>query len=77
MPELPEQTALRARVDRELARFVGAETDALVAVNKSLAPLRGVLRAATGYGKRLRSAFCYWGRRDSRTATRWYAPRHA
>ncbi|MGW2276938.1 polyprenyl synthetase family protein [Streptomyces sp. NPDC001770] len=66
MPEPSELAALRARVDRELRRFVDAETDALLAVDEDLAPLAAVLSDATAHGKRLRSAFCYWGWRAAR-----------
>ncbi|MFG2141018.1 polyprenyl synthetase family protein [Streptomyces sp. NPDC048650] len=61
MPEPSEQTALKARVDRELAQFVGAEVEALLAVDEDLAPLAAALTSVTEHGKRLRSAFCYWG----------------
>ncbi|WP_405460408.1 polyprenyl synthetase family protein [Streptomyces sp. NBC_00101] len=60
-PEPPEHAALRARVDHELRRFVDAETEALLTVDEELAPLAAVLTDATAHGKRLRSAFCYWG----------------
>jgi geranylgeranyl diphosphate synthase type I len=59
--EADEYAALRARVDRELGRFVATEVEALLAVDKDLAPLGEVLKRATTHGKRLRSAFCYWG----------------
>ncbi|MEU0527425.1 polyprenyl synthetase family protein [Streptomyces niveus] len=52
---------LKSRVDRELERFVGAEAEALLALDDGLAPLVDVLTAVTARGKRLRSAFCYWG----------------
>ncbi|MEU1123376.1 polyprenyl synthetase family protein [Streptomyces sp. NPDC005899] len=55
------QGSLRARVDRELERFVEAEIEALVAVDAALAPLGDALSSVTAHGKRLRSSFCYWG----------------
>ncbi|MFI0154034.1 polyprenyl synthetase family protein [Streptomyces lydicus] len=61
MPEPLEQAALKTRVERELERFIGAEVEALLSVDEDLAPLADVLRAVTARGKRLRSAFCYWG----------------
>ncbi|MFD3523426.1 polyprenyl synthetase family protein [Streptomyces sp. NPDC058653] len=48
-------------MDRELARFVAPEAEALLALDAELAPLVDVLTAVTARGKRLRSAFCYWG----------------
>lgn len=65
-PEPTELAALRVRVDHELRRFVDAETEALLAVDEDLAPLAAVLADATAHGKRLRSAFCYWGWRAAR-----------
>ncbi|MCX5396411.1 polyprenyl synthetase family protein [Streptomyces sp. NBC_00102] len=64
--EPTELAALRARVDHELRRFTDAETEALLAVDEDLAPLAAVLADATAHGKRLRSAFCYWGWRSAR-----------
>ncbi|MER7163559.1 polyprenyl synthetase family protein, partial [Streptomyces lydicus] len=61
MPEPLEQATLRARVEQELERFVAVEVEALLSVDEDLAPLADVLRAVTARGKRLRSAFCYWG----------------
>lgn len=61
MSEPREQAALKWRVDRELARFVAAESEALLALDDGLAPLVDVLTSVTARGKRLRSAFCYWG----------------
>ncbi|WP_405800893.1 polyprenyl synthetase family protein [Streptomyces sp. NBC_01506] len=60
-----EPTSLKSRVDRELERFVAAEADALLALDDELAPLVDVLTTVTARGKRLRSAFCYWGWRAS------------
>ncbi|MFI6696879.1 polyprenyl synthetase family protein [Streptomyces sp. NPDC050433] len=62
MPEAArEQASLKSRVDRELERFVRAESEALLALDDELAPLVDVLTTVTARGKRLRSAFCYWG----------------
>ncbi|MFC8828620.1 polyprenyl synthetase family protein [Streptomyces sp. NPDC057137] len=61
MTEPREQAALKSRVDRELERFVRTEAEALLALDDELAPLVDVLTAVTARGKRLRSAFCYWG----------------
>ncbi|WP_329390454.1 polyprenyl synthetase family protein [Streptomyces sp. NBC_01716] len=65
MPEPSGQPALKSRVDRELTRFVARETESLLALDPQLAPLADVLTAATARGKRLRSAFCYWGWRSA------------
>ncbi|MFI6085458.1 polyprenyl synthetase family protein [Streptomyces sp. NPDC051217] len=61
MSEPSEQTALKSRVDRELEEFVATEAEALLALDAELAPLVDVLTSVTARGKRLRSAFCYWG----------------
>ncbi|MFE5844448.1 polyprenyl synthetase family protein [Streptomyces niveus] len=61
MSEPRDQAALKSRVDRELDRFVRTETEALLALDDALAPLTDVLTSVTARGKRLRSAFCYWG----------------
>ncbi|WP_330176883.1 polyprenyl synthetase family protein [Streptomyces sp. NBC_01498] len=55
------QAEFKSRVDGALDRFVRTETDALLALDAGLAPLAHVLTTATSRGKRLRSAFCYWG----------------
>ncbi|MCF3964967.1 polyprenyl synthetase family protein, partial [Streptomyces fuscigenes] len=66
MPEAGDDLAvLRSRVDRELDEFVGSEVEALLAVDEELAPLGAALRSVTSHGKRLRSAFCYWGWRGA------------
>ncbi|GHJ40342.1 polyprenyl synthetase family protein [Streptomyces sp. TS71-3] len=51
----------RARIDAVLRDFLGGEADRLAAVDDDLAPVAERLRGAAGHGKRLRSAFCYWG----------------
>ncbi|MEU9605385.1 polyprenyl synthetase family protein [Streptomyces sp. NPDC048057] len=62
----PEQTAvplsaLKARVDHELAVFARDETALLEAIDPELKPLGDQLRSIVSRGKRLRAAFCYWG----------------
>jgi geranylgeranyl diphosphate synthase type I len=53
--------AFTCRIDAVLDRFVSDEIGQLLAVDTELAPVAEALRVATGYGKRLRAAFCYWG----------------
>ncbi|MER5310825.1 polyprenyl synthetase family protein [Streptomyces sp. NPDC002773] len=66
MAERWEQAAFKARVDEVLHRFVAGEADLLAAVDPALAPVAEQLEAAVAVGKRLRSAFCYWGWRAAR-----------
>ncbi|MFE9118361.1 polyprenyl synthetase family protein [Streptomyces sp. NPDC007172] len=61
MSERWDPAAFKARVDEVLRQFVGAEADLLSAVDPLLAPVARQLEAAVADGKRLRSAFCYWG----------------
>ncbi|MEU2951999.1 polyprenyl synthetase family protein [Streptomyces xanthochromogenes] len=56
-----EPAAFKARVDEVLRLFVAAEADELSAIDPLLGPVAGQLEAAVADGKRLRSAFCYWG----------------
>ncbi|GHB33404.1 polyprenyl synthetase [Streptomyces xanthochromogenes] len=56
-----EPAAFKARVDEVLRHFVAAEADELSAIDPLLGPVAGQLEAAVADGKRLRSAFCYWG----------------
>lgn len=56
-----EPAAFKARVDQVLGRFVAEEADRLASIDEDLAPLAEQVEAAVGHGKRLRSAFCYWG----------------
>ncbi|WP_167160688.1 polyprenyl synthetase family protein [Streptomyces sp. MBT27] len=56
-----EPAAFKARVDEVLRHFVAAEADELSDIDPLLGPVAGQLEAAVADGKRLRSAFCYWG----------------
>nr|WP_203675131.1 MULTISPECIES: polyprenyl synthetase family protein [unclassified Streptomyces] len=56
---------LKKRVDHVLSTFVTAQAQALDDIDACLAPLSRQLHAATGQGKRLRAAFCYWGWRGT------------
>ncbi|MFF1380610.1 polyprenyl synthetase family protein [Streptomyces sp. NPDC058308] len=56
-----EPDALKTRVDDTLHRFVAEEADRLAEIDPLLGPVAGQLEAAVADGKRLRSAFCYWG----------------
>ncbi|WP_411102875.1 polyprenyl synthetase family protein [Streptomyces sp. cmx-4-9] len=60
-----QHTPLKDRVDRVLAGFVAAEAQALADIDTALGPVGDQLHAATGHGKRLRAAFCYWGWRGA------------
>ncbi|MFF1510153.1 polyprenyl synthetase family protein [Streptomyces sp. NPDC058326] len=66
MTERWEPAAFKARVDEVLHRFVAGEADLLAAVDPALGPVAEQLEAAVAVGKRLRSAFCYWGWRAAR-----------
>ncbi|MEU8962778.1 polyprenyl synthetase family protein [Streptomyces sp. NPDC048491] len=61
MSERWDPAAFKARVDEVLRQFVAAEAEQLSAVDPLLAPVAVQLEAAVADGKRLRSAFCYWG----------------
>ncbi|GAB2620293.1 polyprenyl synthetase family protein [Streptomyces capparidis] len=61
MPDRDEAAALKARVDRELARFLAQEAQHLRQIDPDLEPVADQLCAAAAHGKRLRAAFCYWG----------------
>ncbi|MFD4986609.1 polyprenyl synthetase family protein [Streptomyces sp. NPDC058374] len=61
MTEPHVDEALKARVDRELGRFVADEADRFADLDAELEPVAAQLRAAVAHGKRLRAAFCYWG----------------
>ncbi|MFE9611606.1 polyprenyl synthetase family protein [Streptomyces sp. NPDC006012] len=56
-----EPAAFKARVDEVLTRFVAQETDQLLAIDADLGPVAEQVETAVADGKRLRSAFCYWG----------------
>ncbi|MEU7143376.1 polyprenyl synthetase family protein [Nocardia sp. NPDC046473] len=53
--------AFKARVDDILEEFVGQERDQLLDIDPRLRPVADQLVMASGHGKRLRAAFCYWG----------------
>jgi geranylgeranyl diphosphate synthase type I len=63
--ERDEHALLKKRIDRLLSEFVTAEAQALADIDACLAPVAEQLHAATGHGKRLRAAFCYWGWRGA------------
>ncbi|MEU3459535.1 polyprenyl synthetase family protein [Streptomyces sp. NPDC006733] len=65
MHEGEEHVLLKKRVDQVLTTFVAAEAQALADIDGCLAPIADQLHAATGQGKRLRAAFCYWGWRGA------------
>lgn len=65
MSERDEHALLKKRIDRLLSEFVTAEAQALADIDACLAPVAEQLHAATGHGKRLRAAFCYWGWRGA------------
>ncbi|MGW7029826.1 polyprenyl synthetase family protein [Streptomyces xanthophaeus] len=65
MSEREEHDLLKRRVDEVLSAFVTAEAQALADIDDSLVPVSEQLHAATGHGKRLRAAFCYWGWRGT------------
>ncbi|MFF4188964.1 polyprenyl synthetase family protein [Streptomyces sp. NPDC001691] len=56
---------LKERIDSVLEEFVTAEAHALADIDAALQPVSEQLHAATGHGKRLRAAFCYWGWRGT------------
>ncbi|MFJ2771420.1 polyprenyl synthetase family protein [Streptomyces sp. NPDC087300] len=55
------ESTLKSRVDEALRRFVAEEADRFAEIDPLLGPVAGQLEAAVADGKRLRSAFCYWG----------------
>ncbi|MFE4630815.1 polyprenyl synthetase family protein, partial [Streptomyces mirabilis] len=65
MSEREEHAFLKKRIDQVLSEFVAAEAQALADIDACLAPVAEQLYAATGHGKRLRAAFCYWGWRGA------------
>jgi len=60
-----ETDDLRDRVQDVLDRFLDRQEAALGAVSADLAPLMATMRDLLRGGKRLRSAFCYWGWRGA------------
>lgn len=63
MPEQWRPGPFKERVDDVLSDFVAREADQLVAIDPALGPVAEQLAAVVADGKRLRAAFCYWGRR--------------
>lgn len=61
MPDRWEAAAFKTRVDDVLHQFVAAEAVQLAAIDPLLDPVARELESAVADGKRLRSAFCYWG----------------
>ncbi|GAA2333433.1 polyprenyl synthetase family protein [Streptomyces kunmingensis] len=61
MPERWDQAGFRERVDALLAGFLAEEAGHLLAIDDALKPVAEQLQAASAHGKRLRTAFCYWG----------------
>ncbi|MFC9432226.1 polyprenyl synthetase family protein [Nocardia sp. NPDC057030] len=59
--ERHDACAFKARVDGILEEFVGRERDQLLDIDPRLRPVADQLVLASGQGKRLRAAFCYWG----------------
>jgi len=60
-----DRADLRARVQKALDAFIGAQLPQLEAVSDELAPLAQALVDLVAGGKRLRPAFCYWGYRGA------------
>lgn len=60
-PDGYDAAAFKARVDGALEQFVGSECDRLLDIDPRLRPVANQIRVASGHGKRLRAAFCYWG----------------
>ncbi|WP_229074368.1 polyprenyl synthetase family protein [Actinoplanes sp. DH11] len=56
----PAVADLRARVHKEIERFLAAQAGVLDAVSDDCAPLVGYVGDLMSGGKRLRAAFCYW-----------------
>ncbi|GAA5094192.1 polyprenyl synthetase family protein [Nocardia iowensis] len=61
MPDRHDARAFKARVDDVLEEFIGRERDQLLDIDPRLGPVADQLVVASGHGKRLRAAFCYWG----------------
>lgn len=60
-PDGYDAGAFKARVDEALEQFVGSECDLLLDIDPRLWPVANQIKVASGHGKRLRAAFCYWG----------------
>jgi geranylgeranyl diphosphate synthase type I len=59
--QVHDQAAFKQRVESILDEFLDEEIDRLTEMSESLAPIAVQVRDAVASGKRLRSAFCYWG----------------
>ena len=62
---LLDADALRDRVQKVLDEFLARQSEALDVVSPDLAPLMEAVTELLRGGKRLRSAFCYWGWRGA------------
>jgi geranylgeranyl diphosphate synthase type I len=61
MSERFDPGGLKVRIDATLRQFIAQESDQLLLIDPHLQPVADQLTVATTHGKRLRSAFCYWG----------------
>ena len=61
----PDAETLRARVQKVLDEFLARQDESLAAVSPDLASLMAAVTDLLRGGKRLRSAFCYWGWRGA------------
>ena len=61
----PDAEHLRERVQDVLDEFLARQDKALAAVSPDLGPLMATVTELLRGGKRLRSAFCYWGWRGA------------
>lgn len=64
-PGSPALGHVRDRVDRALQAFIGQQRDVLLATGDDLRPGADSIAGLLAGGKRLRSAFCYWGWRGA------------
>ena len=60
-----EQTAYRDALADELAGFLAAQSTAMEAVSRDVAPLMDAITGLVTGGKRLRALLCYWGWRGA------------
>ncbi|WP_249999425.1 polyprenyl synthetase family protein [Actinoplanes sp. M2I2] len=63
-----EAEGLRGRVDGAIGAFLSEQARVLADVDDDCAPLVGYVADLMSGGKRLRAAFCYWGRRAAGAA---------
>ena len=61
-PTAPAGSEFRAAVGRALTTFLESQRPVLAAVGDELAPVHRLAVDLTAGGKRLRPAFCFWGR---------------